>query len=352
MPYELSFTPHHALGGGLRLGCAVVCKLGLTGRVLGVSGAFKGLARGAREPWRVAFLGGLAAAGVVAREIGAIDASASTAMVSSARAACAGLLVGVGTAMGRGCTSGHGIVGNSRLSVRSMVYTLVFMASGALSATMFDTNGALGVSSTHHVLGRGATFAEPADVALWIRVGAASVCAFAAAWMYIKSAIKTTTSGEGKKSDDDGPSRATRHAIDVAVDGAAGVVFGLGLAVSGMMSPAKVSGFLSFTKESFDPSLMFVMGGAMAVTMLGMRVSGAHSGLGKPTCSYNSFDFTTNTKIDRPLLLGGVLFGTGWGLAGVCPGPAVVAAVATPSAELVHWLVALCVGVVLHERCL
>ena len=102
--------------------------------------------------------------------------------------------------------------------------------------------------------------------------------------------------------------RRSGHAIDVVVDGAAGFTFGLGLAVSGMMSPAKVSGFLSVTRASFDPSLMFVMGGAMAVTMIGMRVIGAHTGR-RPACSYNSFDFSSNTKIDKPLLLGGVLFG-------------------------------------------
>ena len=69
----LSFTPHHALGGGVLLGIAVIGKLALSGRVLGVSGAFKGLVRGAREPWRLSFIGGLLGAGALANAIGAVD---------------------------------------------------------------------------------------------------------------------------------------------------------------------------------------------------------------------------------------------------------------------------------------
>lgn len=343
---RLSFTPHHALGGGVLLGVAVVGKLALSGRVLGVSGAFKGLVSGAREPWRLAFVSGLCAAGAVARALGALDESASSRMVDAARAAVAGALVGFGTAMGRGCTSGHGIVGNSRLSPRSMAYTLTFMASGAAVATVMGTNAALGVDSATHVLGAGAVRAESDDVELWMRLGAASAAAFAAAAFYIKRSI---ASGP-KDAKGETVSAKKRHAIDVAVDGAAGLVFGLGLAVSGMMSPAKVSGFLSVTEASWDPSLMFVMGGAMAVTMLGIRFSGAHAPHAhKPTCSYNNFDFSSNKSIDRPLLLGGVLFGAGWGLAGVCPGPAIVSAVANPSAEIGAWLVAFLAGMWAHE---
>lgn len=337
----LSFTPHHALGGGVLLGIAVIGKLALSGRVLGVSGAFKGLVCGAREPWRLSFIGGLLGAGALANAIGAVDPALPLQMVEAPRALAAGLLVGFGTAMGRGCTSGHGIVGNSRLSVRSMAYTVVFMVTGALTATIFDTNGALGVDSTHHVLGFGTSYAEPADLGLWTRIGAASVCAFAAARAYIKHNIRLGKDGH--------PSPSKKHAIDVVVDGAAGLVFGLGLAVSGMMSPAKVSAFLSVAAASFDPSLIFVMGGAMGVTMLGMKLIGANTGLHKPTCSYNSFDFTSNKSVDKPLVLGGALFGAGWGLGGVCPGPAIVAIVAAPSALNLVWITAFLLGMFVHE---
>ena len=115
------------------------------------------------------------------------------------------------------------------------------------------------------------------------------------------------------------------------------------------MSPAKVSAFLSVAAASFDPSLIFVMGGAMGVTMLGMKLIGANTGLHKPTCSYNSFDFTSNKSVDKPLVLGGALFGAGWGLGGVCPGPAIVASVAAPSALNLVWITAFLLGMFVHE---
>ena len=122
------------------------------------------------------------------------------------------------------------------------------------------------------------------------------------------------------------------------------------MVISGMMSPAKVSGFLSVTESSFDPSLMFVMGGAMALTAPGIRYVKAHTGVHRPKCAYNEFDFPKTSKVDQNLLLGGILFGTGWGLAGVCPGPAIVSAVVNPSIEIAAWLGAFLFGMYAHEN--
>ena len=96
-----------------------------------------------------------------------------------------------------------------------------------------------------------------------------------------------------------------------------GIVFAIGLGISGMLDPRKVQGFLDIT-GTWDPSLAFVMGGALLVNFilypLIMKV-------GKPVCD-DCFNLPTNTKIDRHLLLGSALFGIGWGLTGLCPGPA------------------------------
>jgi uncharacterized membrane protein YedE/YeeE len=100
----------------------------------------------------------------------------------------------------------------------------------------------------------------------------------------------------------------------------AGLVFGIGLIVSGMANPAKVLGFLDLT-GSWDPSLAFVMAGAIAVGAVAFTVARrrASSFLGLP------MKLPTADKIDRRLIVGGLLFGIGWGLAGFCPGPALVA---------------------------
>ncbi len=100
----------------------------------------------------------------------------------------------------------------------------------------------------------------------------------------------------------------------------AGTLFGLGLSVSGMSDPLRVIGFLDVT-GAWDPTLLFVMGGALLVTWLGFRWV-----LQRPAPLFaNSFAVPTLQALDRRLLLGSVLFGVGWGLAGFCPGPAVTA---------------------------
>ena len=99
----------------------------------------------------------------------------------------------------------------------------------------------------------------------------------------------------------------------------AGLVFGLGLIVSGMSDPAKVLGFLDLAGK-WDPSLALVMGGAVAVGVIAYALAKHRqtSWLGLP------MQIPTATHIDRRLVMGGLLFGVGWGLAGICPGPALV----------------------------
>ena len=127
------FTPWASLAGGLLVGAAAAAFILLSGRMLGVSGIVGGLL-GPREGdagWRLAFLAGMIAAPVTfgllapAGFLAAprIDAGFGTLGV-------AGLLVGYGTSYGSGCTSGHGVCGLSRLSPRSLVATLTFMAAG------------------------------------------------------------------------------------------------------------------------------------------------------------------------------------------------------------------------------
>ncbi|MGY2276710.1 DUF6691 family protein [Pseudomonas monsensis] len=99
----------------------------------------------------------------------------------------------------------------------------------------------------------------------------------------------------------------------------AGLIFGIGLLISGMTNPAKVIGFLDLAGH-WDPSLAFVMAGAIAVAAVGFKFARTRirSLLGLP------MNLPTARHIDRRLVVGSLLFGIGWGLAGVCPGPALV----------------------------
>jgi uncharacterized membrane protein YedE/YeeE len=96
-----------------------------------------------------------------------------------------------------------------------------------------------------------------------------------------------------------------------------GLVFGAGLLISGMVNPAKVLNFLDLA-GAWDPSLAFVMGGAVVVTYLGYRLAWRRE---RPVLT-DSFDVPSSTRIDRPLVVGAALFGIGWGVGGFCPGPA------------------------------
>ena len=122
----------------------------------------------------------------------------------------------------------------------------------------------------------------------------------------------------------------------------AGGLFGLGLAVSGMTNPAKVVGFLDVSGD-WDPTLAFVMGGALLVTIPAFRLI-----LGRPRpILAEGFALPKGSALDGRLLGGAALFGVGWGLSGFCPGPAVTALV-TGLAPVFAFVAAMLVGMVLH----
>ena len=136
------FTPWSALAGGIVIGAAAAMFVLLNGRIAGISGIIGGLLRpeGGGASWRLAFIAGLLlapAAYALLSElpVPTIDAGFPLLVL-------AGLLVGVGTSYGSGCTSGHGVCGISRLSPRSIVATLAFMAAGF--ATVFVLRHLLG----------------------------------------------------------------------------------------------------------------------------------------------------------------------------------------------------------------
>lgn len=216
----------------------------------------RGLVNGSTEAWRTAFVVGLLAGGLLLRAALPAAFEAFPAAYTVQRAAAAGLLVGLGTSRGSGCTSGHGICGNSRLSLRSLAATCTFMATGAIAA---------------HLAGTAAVFGLPAGIAPlapWLPLshtasfGAALLAAAVATWGGLSLAARRLT---------DQPSQAQlrqelreasaveqapmggapppAHAdaqklasLSTAADLFIGLLFALGLGVSGMLKPSKVAG--------------------------------------------------------------------------------------------------------------
>ncbi|MEJ7843653.1 MAG: DUF6691 family protein [Rubrobacter sp.] len=132
--------------------------------------------------------------------------------------------------------------------------------------------------------------------------------------------------------------------IRLAVALFSGAVFGLGLAVSGMADPAKVIGFLDVAGE-WDPTLAFVMGGALLVTVPAFRLIFRRR---RPVLA-GDFDLPDEKRVDARLLGGSALFGVGWGLSGFCPGPAVVALV-TGIVPVFAFVAAMVAGMAIFER--
>ncbi len=122
-----------------------------------------------------------------------------------------------------------------------------------------------------------------------------------------------------------------------------GLLFGLGLMLSGMTDPGKVIGFLDLF-GSWDPSLALVMGGAIVVGFIAFGVAK------KRTTNFfgGVLRFPSNTQIDKPLVIGSLLFGAGWGWAGFCPGPAMVS-MADGQPKAMIFVVAMLVGMLGFE---
>jgi uncharacterized membrane protein YedE/YeeE len=124
---------------------------------------------------------------------------------------------------------------------------------------------------------------------------------------------------------------------------ASGFLFGMGLTVSGMTDPQRVRGFLDVFGD-WDPTLAFVMGGAVLVMAVAWRLQAR---MAKPIFS-DSFSLPDRTDLDPRLLTGAIVFGIGWGVAGLCPGPAVASLVLSP-VHAIPFVAAMLAGMLLQK---
>ncbi|WP_367109666.1 DUF6691 family protein [uncultured Psychrobacter sp.] len=125
----------------------------------------------------------------------------------------------------------------------------------------------------------------------------------------------------------------------------AGLLFGLGLLISGMTDPVKVQGFLDVF-GAWDISLALVMGGGLVVALLGVQLIAKRQ---KTSWIGSEIDMPTKTVITKPLIIGAMLFGIGWGLVGICPGPGIVL-LGTGQWQAYVFVTAMVVGMVVFQR--
>ncbi|CAD8068430.1 unnamed protein product [Paramecium sonneborni] len=287
-----------AAAGGLLIGLATSIHYLLKGRVTGFSGIFYSLITFDKNSfyWKLSLVSSVVLSSsllykyygfnpILQGASSSFDSINSISKIGYIGAAIAGFLVGFGTKLGNGCTSGHGVCGLPRLSQRSMAAVASFMTFGILTATIKDQ----------------LVLEQPTQLII-DNPDITNIAAMAISGILTLVGIIGQTKQNQKTM------------IDAIISSIVGLIFGAGLVVSGMAKRSKILGFLTFN-QNWDPSLMFVMIGAVSLNLITFNL------LKKPILS-DKYELPTNKKIDFKLILGASIFGIGWGIGGLCPGPA------------------------------
>jgi uncharacterized membrane protein YedE/YeeE len=313
----MPFTPVEGLIGGLMIGISSAAHLYLHGKISGMSGKLGTTMKQIEKsfPSPATYLGGMIVAGALSQFILPTSSFSplKTSIGSLLLYCIAGLFVGIGTQLANGCTSGHMICGLARFSKRSFVAVLVFCGVAFAVSKVFHS--ANFYQSAHEAKLLPSMQFPSFSYTLLLLVLLAAVVAVYYVLIEYHSQIEKT------------PAKQYLEFID-------GFVFAFGLIISGMTNPLKVLGFFDVGGPHFDPTLVCV---AIGATMFDMYLFNQFI-LKKSKPVYSpSFTLSNTSEITAPLIVGSALFGAGWGLAGVCPGPAIVnVATLSPSLILFH----------------
>jgi len=290
----MAFTLVQSFVGGLCLGVGVAIALVVDGKIAGFSGILGPLTRsvflGGPKSWRVAFLVGCALGGLMNLPLNSEFAFPAPPPRPWWIWAAGAAMVGVGTRLGGGCTSGHGLCGLARLSPRSLVAVCSFMGAAMTMATLSS------------LVAQDFNFKFSVELFAWPTASQSQLeYSLACLALCLLLAVASV-------------------ALPVICPAAAGISMGLGLGCAGMTSQTKVMAFLNFA-GCWDPSLAFVMGGGLCVTFPAFAWARSRADAGP---LHEGMDFEQPKKSSGPdaqLVIGSAVFGLGWGTTGLCPGP-------------------------------
>lgn len=314
--------------GGVIIGATSSALLYFTGRITGISSIVEGILIADEQDdkeWTPSFALGLMSAGMVlhhlrpevfGNELTSMSLTPTTIVV-------AGLLTGFGARLGNGCTSGHGVCGIPRRSPRSLTAVLTFMTTGALTAYLSRE------TSLSELIHQHGTVVEPEGAFVRWFPSLLTLSAVATLFnrkfilnklFFRRKASETTSADRPPISRQNSAKDLPVHLQDYLIPFASAFAFGIGLGLSGMCNRERVLKFLDFAGAGgFDPTLMGVMGGGVLVNLITfhwMHIN-QHAELKMDA-------HPDNLKIDWRLLIGSAIFGMGWGLGGMCPGPGLV----------------------------
>eukprot|EP00162_Nutomonas_longa_P016305 comp22512_c0_seq1/m.56338 comp22512_c0_seq1/g.56338 ORF comp22512_c0_seq1/g.56338 comp22512_c0_seq1/m.56338 type:complete len:324 (-) comp22512_c0_seq1:1368-2339(-) len=290
--------------GGALVSLSTSLNMTLFGRITGFSGILWSVANAPNEqkksqpglPWKIGFLAGFLGSGVyLAQRFPDLFRPIGQHMTIGT-AALAGLLVGVGTRLSNGCTSGHGVCGIPRLSPRSITATAVFFSTGVATANLIEA-------------------VSPTEFALLPHHGAVSfslVAPIAAYIAYVTYIFR-------------GDFLSKKGMFDTFSAAALGAIFASGLTFSGMTDPDVIfRGLLVLQPSKWQIDMFVVFAAAVGLNLLTFQTL-FRASPSRPLLA-PAYDFKPNNTIDTKLVGGAALFGLGWGLSGLCPAPALLLA--------------------------
>lgn len=300
----MSFDPKSALLGGVCIGVSALWGFFLEGRVTGISGElYESICLKCRS---IFFISGLVFGGFALRNTPLNPVLTDPlAHLSKSRITIGGYLIGIGASLANGCTSGHGVCGLVRLSRRSFVAVVSFMITSILTGSI--------TGSVRHL-----PLVPPLDanrVRCKLRsVTATIICFSILPFPLARVSMLATGYGWG----------IVAEVFKNSLHFCRGALFATGLVISGMVHPAKTLGFMNIFKK-WDPSMAFVFLSALPLSFIGYSSIACGRGpvLGGPMENYLK-------ELDYQLVCGSILFGLGWGLTGLCPGPAITYVGAQP----------------------
>lgn len=313
----------NGVAGGLVIGVASSALLFYTGKVTGISGIVEKILisdGNDDSSWTISYVAGLVTSGAVLSTVypSAFGAPSQVLTLSPEGFAVAGLLTGFGSRMGSGCTSGHGICGLPRRSLRSLIAVLTFMGTGALSSYLIAN------SSVKQLLASGQISNGRSTDDLVAYITPTVTFAVIAATMHNRGFVlhKLIYGQQVEGADLETKAITVQNSFAKHTTSfLAAVTFGLGLGLSGMCDSGRVTNFLNFTgTDGWDPTLMGVMGGGVIFNLISfhfMNSKNANIALDKKNTISNVLKFDThpdNMKIDSKLVIGSAVFGLGWGL--------------------------------------
>ncbi|KDQ61028.1 hypothetical protein JAAARDRAFT_45703 [Jaapia argillacea MUCL 33604] len=329
-------TPLQSFLGGIGLSLPVFALVKLNGSVFGISGFLHRAVRGGREALMA--VAGLVLGGIV---IGLVEGEGpQTLSTSLAKLAFSGFLVGMGTRLGNGCTSGHMICGLSRFSLRSLAATATFFSTAVITTYLVHPGELPPVAPMDWTLGPiGKVLLALQLIPLAIETG---LYVFAPEPQPEPHANDKAT----EETDPNTTSTLPLTSLRLLASAATSLNFALALRLSNLTEPSRVIAFLALPfHQGFDPSLAFLAMGALPTSIIlyqycrGSELPRLGGPWSIPGCGL----------VDTRLILGAATFGIGWGLEGICPGPGLVnigRAVVTGShiPQLALWVSAVVAG--------